>query len=90
MRSALPVVLVIALTVYCLVNCVQAAEGDVRTLPRWAWILLVLLFPLVGGIAYLLAGRPLAAAAGSRTDSRVPRGQPPRAPDDDDDFLRGL
>nr|WP_205708821.1 PLDc N-terminal domain-containing protein [Kineococcus siccus] len=85
----MPVLLIVAVTVYCLVNCLQAVDG-VRTLPRWAWVLLILLFPPVGAVAYLLAGRPQAGpgtAGGFRGGGR-PR--PPRAPDDDDEFLRGL
>ncbi|MGI4896852.1 MAG: PLD nuclease N-terminal domain-containing protein [Janthinobacterium lividum] len=103
MRSALPAILLIAFTVYCLVSVVQAADGELRNLPKWAWLLLVLLFPPVGGIAYLLAGRPLTPAGGDRGgfdapaggfgDARRanrPRRQSPRGPDDDEDFLRGL
>jgi len=80
------VVLVIALTVYCLVNCLQAEDGAVRTLPKWAWVLLVVVLPLVGGVAYLLAGRPLPSTGGP---GRA-RNRPPQGPDDDDDFLRRL
>ncbi|WP_328294575.1 PLD nuclease N-terminal domain-containing protein [Kineococcus sp. NBC_00420] len=83
MRSVLPALLVLALTVYCVVSIVQAPDGAVRNLPKWGWLLLVLFFPLAGGLAYLLAGRPI-GPAGSR-----PR-PAPRGPDDDEDFLRRL
>jgi len=89
-RSALPVLLVVVLTVYCLVDCLQSREEEVRTLPRWAWVVVVLLLPLVGGIAYLLAGRPVAAVPGPGDSPRVPGERPPQGPDDDDDFLRRL
>ncbi|PRY15952.1 PLD nuclease N-terminal domain-containing protein [Kineococcus rhizosphaerae] len=86
MVRILPTLLVLALTVWCLVSLVQAPEGSVRNLPRWAWILLVLFFPLAGGIAYVLAGRPV---EGYGPGPRRPR-QAPRGPDDDEEFLRGL
>jgi len=89
-RSALPVLLVVALTVYCLVNCLQSGEEEVRTLPRWGWVVVVLVLPLVGGLAYLLAGRPLAAVSGPGGGPRVPGKRRPQGPDDDDEFLRGL
>ncbi|MCI2238857.1 PLDc N-terminal domain-containing protein [Paenibacillus sp. TRM 82003] len=87
MRSVLPVLLVLGLTVYCLVSIVQAGDGELRTLPRWGWLLLVVLVPLFGAVGYLVAGRPTAASA--------PRPRPgyrpgPKGPDDDEDFLRGL
>ena len=87
MRSVLPVLLVLALTVYCMVSIVQAGDGEVRNLPKWGWLVLVLFFPLAGGLAYVIAGRPATGAAGRRT----PRGRRgPKGPDDDEDFLRGL
>lgn len=78
-------VLVLAFTVWCLVSIVQAPEGTLRNLPRWAWLLLVLFFPLVGGIAYVVAGRPTDQPPRSFGSRPAPRG-----PDDDEEFLRGL
>ena len=91
MVRVLPTLLLLAFTVYCLVSVVQSPDDEVRSLPKWAWILLVLFFPLAGGLAYVIAGRPL--GAGARGAGRGPGGRPrqaPRGPDDDDDFLRGL
>lgn len=48
----------LALVVYCVLNIVTTAPEDVRNLPKLVWLILVLLFPLVGGIAWLVAGRP--------------------------------
>ncbi len=50
--------LVLALWVFCVVDVVLAREDQVRHLPKWGWLLLVLLFPLVGSVAWLVAGRP--------------------------------
>ncbi|MFB9377439.1 PLDc N-terminal domain-containing protein [Kineococcus gynurae] len=87
MLRTLPVLIAVALTVYSLVSAVQAEDGQVRTLPRPLWILLILLLPVIGPIAYLMKGRPLppgprAAGFGGRPA--------PRGPDDDEDFLRKL
>lgn len=56
--DALPVILELALLVYCLIDAIQSPEGDIRNLPKWAWILLIIILPLVGSIAWLVAGRP--------------------------------
>ena len=87
MLRLLPWLVTVALTVYAVVDCIQTDDSRVRNLPKVLWILLVLLFPLVGPIAWLLAGRPPRSEPG-----RGPRPQPrpPRGPDDDPDFLRRL
>lgn len=51
-----PVVLV--LWIVCVVDVITARDDEVRHLPKWGWLVLVLLFPLVGSIAWLVAGRP--------------------------------
>lgn len=60
-------VIVFALWLYCVVDVISTRESDMRNLPKVGWLLLVLIFPLVGSIAWLAAGRP-------------PPGQPPRDP----------
>jgi len=74
----------VGVTIYALVDCWRSSEDEVRGMPRAAWIIVIVLFWLVGGIAYLLFGRPHATGVG-----RVDR---PRmvAPDDDPEFLRQL
>ncbi|WP_432549446.1 PLDc N-terminal domain-containing protein [Kineococcus esterisolvens] len=88
MRSVLPVLLALGLTVYCVVSIAQADAGEVRALPRWGWLLAVLFLPLLGAAAYLLAGRPVAGVPGRRTPPGRRPG--PKGPDDDEDFRRGL
>jgi hypothetical protein len=80
----LPALLSLALTIYCLVDAIQTSDEDVRNLPKMAWLVLILLFPLVGPGAWLIAGRP---RRGRRAVRRPPR---PRGPDDDPDFLKDL
>ena len=84
MLRYLPVLLSLALTVYCVVDAIQTRDGAARNLPKIAWLILILLFPLVGPVAWLIAGRPRRGTRGV-TQQRRPRG-----PDDDPDFLKDL
>lgn len=52
---------VFVLWVYCVVDVVTRRPQDVRNLPKIGWLVLVLLFPVVGSVAWLVAGRPRAA-----------------------------
>jgi hypothetical protein len=87
MLRMLPFLLLLVLAVFCLVEAISARPDRVRNLPKWAWIVLILLFPLLGSIAWLVVGRPAPVAPGS---SFPPRQAPPRAtnPEDDAEFLR--
>ena len=58
MLRVLPTLIELGLLLYCLIDCIQAPEGTVRNLPKWAWIILIILVPLIGPLAYLFAGRP--------------------------------
>ncbi|WP_406067002.1 PLD nuclease N-terminal domain-containing protein [Micromonospora sp. NBC_01638] len=84
----------IVLAVCALISCLSAEEGQIRALPRIAWVLIILFFPLVGSIAWFIAGR--------EPSSGAPKGWPggpgpaerqrprPLAPDDDPEFLRSM
>ena len=93
MLKVLLYLLPLALAIYALVDLVQTGEDEVQGLPKLAWVALIVLFWVVGPIAWLLAGKrgrrsflpgPQPRAAGGPTGGR------PVAPDDDPDFLRGL
>lgn len=86
MLRALPFVIAVVLTIYCLVEIAQSSSADVRTLPRGLWALLVLV-PFAGAVGWLWLGRPTAAIGQRRTPSTRPT---QIAPDDDPDFLRHL
>lgn len=77
-------VVVLALTVYALVDCSQTDQSRIRNLPKGGWIAVILLVVAAGPVAWFLAGRPR---------SLPPRnggGAGPRGPEDDPDFLRNL
>jgi len=87
MSRVLPLVLILGLTIYALIDCARADESQIKNLPKWGWLLLIILLGpqviAIGPIAYLIAGR------------NKPKGykQPKRRilpPDDDPDFLRKL
>ncbi len=89
----------LGLLVYCVLNIITTPESEVRNLPKLLWLLLVVILPLVGGIAWLVAGRPQGPARSLPYKGNVGRvppeyDRPGRAtayrPDDDETFLRGL
>lgn len=90
----LPVLIELGLLIYSLIDCIQSPEPAVRNLPKWAWLLLILLFPIIGAIAWLVAGRPTAADRRREYVSGYPEYQreqrAPRGPDDDPEYLREL
>ncbi|MFY1690554.1 PLD nuclease N-terminal domain-containing protein [Plantactinospora sp. WMMB782] len=80
------------LAVVALISCLSAEEDEIRALPRFAWVLIILFFPLVGSIAWFVAGRPARPerpGAAGRPSAGRERPQP-LAPDDDPEFLRSL
>lgn len=48
----------LVLGIYCLVDAIRSRDDEVRNLQKTWWVLLILFFPLVGSIAWLVAGRP--------------------------------
>jgi hypothetical protein len=50
-------IIITLLTVAVLVDVLTRPETQIRHLPKMAWFILVLLFPIVGGLVWLLVGR---------------------------------
>jgi hypothetical protein len=75
------VVAVIGLGVYAFVQALQADASQIRVMPRWLWVAVILAFPVVGPAAWILTGRPSRAAISE---------QGPVGPDDDPEFMRRL
>ncbi|WP_104190723.1 PLD nuclease N-terminal domain-containing protein [Cryobacterium sp. Y82] len=72
----------VILTVYTLVDCAVFDRKRIRGLPRWVWIFVIVLVPLIGPLLWLLVGHGRSSPT-TRSFRAV-------APDDDLDFLRGL
>lgn len=89
----------LCLVVYCVLNVITTPDSAVRNLPKLLWLALVILVPIVGPVAWLVAGRPQGPATSSMP-YKGNRGLPPEydrpnraaafSPDDDEAFLRSL
>jgi hypothetical protein len=76
----------IGVWVWCVLDVIRADAAAVKHLHKLVWLVLVVLVPTVGSIAWLLVGRPV------RLGSRLvppPRAQRP-PPDDSPEFLRSV
>ena len=100
---ALLLVLVIALTIYSLLDCARSPEESMPArMPKFLWILLIVTTPMVGPIAWIITSRVKAAedkggvveptiwSAPEGTTFHRPARRRPVAPDDDPEFLRSL
>ncbi|KUJ65871.1 hypothetical protein ACZ90_42650 [Streptomyces albus subsp. albus] len=86
MLRVLLILVPLALSIYAFIDCLTTDEQDVRYIPKPIWAILVLLFPVVGSISWLIAGRkrtPIGGAPGGRRGGWV-------APDDNPEFLNSL
>jgi hypothetical protein len=82
----------LALSVYAFIDCISTKEDDIRHMPKPLWAILVLVFPLVGSISWLIAGKkrsPAAEGWGGVRDRQQQRRQWV-APDDNPEFLKSL
>ena len=86
--------LIVGLTLYTLLDAIHTPAHEARTLPKWLWVLVTLLFPVVGPLMWLILGRPKAQpAAGARRGFGQRRSTPApsvSSPDDDEEYLRWL
>lgn len=86
MGKALLVMVGVVLLVYALFDLRAADKSRVQGLSKIGW-LLVILVPYFGPVLWMLFGQRKAAGPPPRP-RYGPR--PPRGPDDDPDYLRGL
>ena len=62
MRIVLPTVLAFALTLYALLDCARTPEESLPArMPKFLWIMLIVVFPAVGPIAWIIVSRVKAA-----------------------------
>ena len=79
------VLFLIALYIYFIIDVLRTPSNQTRALPRWVWLLVVVLVPILGGLIWFFFGRALPSGG-----SRWRRGREPLAPDDDPRFLKQL
>jgi hypothetical protein len=70
-------VVITLLTVAVLVDVITKDDSQIKHLPKIAWIIIVLLFPIVGSLVWLLAGREWGAVR-----SYTALGDPSRSADE--------
>ena len=79
--------LVFGVTIYALIDCARKDDSEIKALPKWGWLLIIILIGpqalAIGPIAYLIAGRNR-KSGGRKTKRRI------LPPDDDPDFLRKI
>ncbi|MEU2897164.1 PLD nuclease N-terminal domain-containing protein [Streptomyces sp. NPDC001273] len=81
----------LALSVYAFIDCISTKDEDIRHMPKPLWAILVLVFPLVGSVSWIIAGkkRQPAGTGGSVWGGGGGRRQWV-APDDNPEFLKSL
>src|SRR5262245_34857046 len=89
--------IVLALWVFCVIDVIVMDESRIRNLPKTMWVLIVLLLPTIGSIAWLVAGRSwdsrLRPAPTTRVGNEFPEYDRPGRhiavdPEADEAFLR--
>ncbi|MFJ6453318.1 PLD nuclease N-terminal domain-containing protein [Paenarthrobacter sp. NPDC091669] len=84
MLRVVGVVVVLVIFVYALVDVIRTDKHQTRGISKPAWIIVMIVLPLLGAILWFIFGRPY----GKPTAKAVRRY--PTAPDDDPEFLRNL
>ncbi|MED6046699.1 phospholipase D-like protein [Kocuria sp. AG109] len=84
--------LLAGLSIYALLDVARTERSRIRALPKPAWFLIALLFPVIGPVLWLSLGTRRDRPAGGeprrrRGPSAGPAPQAGRAPDDDAAYL---
>ncbi|AZP19595.1 PLD nuclease N-terminal domain-containing protein [Streptomyces aquilus] len=80
----------LALSIYAFIDCISTQDEDIRHMPKPLWAILVLLFPMVGSISWMIAGKKRSLAAEGWAGARAGQSQRWVAPDDNPEFLKSL
>ena len=75
----------LGLMVFALAECVQSSDDERVGLHKGIWIVLIVVFPIVGSIAWFVVSRSRRNASRSGQGPTIPPS--PVAPDDDPEFL---
>jgi hypothetical protein len=73
--------IVIALDVFAIVDVILAEQRRVRVFPKFLWVILIVLLPVVGALLWFFVGKERRDRGGERRTV---------APDDDPAFLRNI
>ncbi|WP_329279869.1 PLD nuclease N-terminal domain-containing protein [Streptomyces sp. NBC_00691] len=83
MLRALMFILPLALLIYAFIDCLNTPEDEVRHLPKVIWVIVILLFPIVGSVGWIFAGKERHRTVRGGSGGWI-------APDDNPDFLKSL
>lgn len=81
--AVIAAIITLALMIFSIIDCSRTAESNIRSLPKWAWLIIIIFVPAIGSIAWIIAGRPKGNGRGRRKGKIIP-------PDDNPDFLGKL
>ena len=81
--AVIAAIITLALMIFSIIDCSRTAENNIRSLPKWAWLVIIIFVPAIGSLAWIIAGRPKGNGRGRRKGKIVP-------PDDNPDFLGKL
>lgn len=84
MLRVIGVLFALALYIYFIIDVLRTPRGTTRNLPKWLWLIIVVLVPIIGGLLWWGLGRTRRDGGGWW------RKRGPVAPDDDPRFLRKL
>jgi len=83
--EGLLVLISLALVLYSFIDCARREDFEIKRLPKWGWLLIIIFFQTIGAITFLVIGRaPRSGNGGTKSKKRV------LPPDDDPDFLRSI
>ena len=80
--------LLFAFWIYCIFDVIRTPEGKTENLPKVLWLLLVIFLSFIGGLAWLLLGRPRERARIDLRTNLRRQAPPPPPPRSDDDYRR--
>jgi len=71
----------VALDVFAIVDVALTDPRRVRAIPKFAWVILIIILPILGALLWLIVGKDRSDRSGERRTI---------APDDDPAFLKNL
>jgi hypothetical protein len=74
----------LVLTLFTFVDCAMRDDSQIKKIPKWGWLLVILFLQPIGGIVYLVIGRVRKLRGPKPGKKRI------LPPDDDPDFLRSI
>ena len=56
--AVIATIIILALMIYSIIDCSRTPENQIRSLPKWAWLVIIIFVPGIGSLAWIIAGRP--------------------------------